>query len=53
MLLAAMRARRPTRDVDLLALQTPNDGEVIRALVVEIISEVEEDGLVLILKAQM
>jgi hypothetical protein len=46
MLLAAMRARRPTRDVDLLALQTPNDGEAIRTLVVEIMSEVEEDGLI-------
>lgn len=46
MLLAAMQARRPTRDVDLLALHTPNDVEVVRTLVVAVMSEAEDDGLV-------
>jgi hypothetical protein len=44
-LLAAFEARRPTRDIDLLALRTPNDMETIRELVAGIAAEPVEDGL--------
>lgn len=44
-LLAAFDARRPTRDVDLLALRTPNDVETVRELVAGIASEPVVDGL--------
>ena len=44
-LLAAFDARRPTRDIDLLALRTPNDVETVRELVAAIAAEPVEDGL--------
>lgn len=45
MLLAAFDARRPTRDVDLLALRFPGDTEGIRDLVVRIAGGDDDDGL--------
>lgn len=46
-LLAAMDARRPTRDIDVLALRTSNDVEAIRALVREVALIPLDDGLML------
>lgn len=45
MLLAALDERRPTRDIDLLALRTPRTVEAVRDLVIHIVREPEEDGL--------
>lgn len=45
-LLAAFDARRPTRDVDLLALRTSNQVEAVRDLIAGIASEPCDDGLV-------
>lgn len=45
MLLAAMDARRPTRDVDLLALRVSNDAIAIREIVVAIAAVDVDDGL--------
>jgi len=44
-LLAAFDARRPTRDVGLLALRTPNDMETVRQLVADVAARPIEDGL--------
>ena len=44
-LLVAFDARRPTRDIDLLALRTPSDAETVRELVAGIVAESVEDGL--------
>lgn len=44
-LLAAFDARRPTRDVDLLALRLPNEAQVVRDLVVAIAAEPADDWL--------
>lgn len=50
-LLAAFDARRPTRDVDLLALRTPNDVDAVRRIVAEVAAEEVQDGLVIDLDA--
>ncbi len=44
-LLAAFDARRPTRDVDLAAVDLANDVDDIRALVNEILAVARDDGL--------
>ncbi len=44
-LLAALDARRPTREVDLLALQTPDEIEAVRELVGEVALLQLDDGL--------
>jgi hypothetical protein len=44
-LLAAFDARRPTRDVDLAAVDLANDVDNIRALVNEILAVARDDGL--------
>lgn len=44
-LLAAFDARRPTRDVDLAAVDLANDVDEIRALVNEVLSIARADGL--------
>jgi hypothetical protein len=44
-LLAAFDARRPTRDVDLAAVDLANDVDDIRALVTEILAVARDDGL--------
>ena len=46
-LLAAMDARRPTRDVDVLALRASNDVEAVRVLVSEVVLLPLDDGLLL------
>ena len=46
MLLAAFELRRPTRDVDLLALRTDNDQEAIREIIRDITAADLGDGLV-------
>ena len=46
MLLAAFGLRRPTRDIDLLALRTDNDEEAIRNLVRDVAAVEIDDGLV-------
>jgi len=45
-LLAAFDARRPTRDIDLLALRTSKEVEAVRDLISGIASESCDDGLV-------
>ena len=45
LLLAAFDLRRPTRDVDLLALRTDNDPEIVGRLVVDVASVEIEDGV--------
>ena len=45
MLLAAFDLRRPTRDVDLLALRTPNETEAIRQLIAHVAGVELDDGL--------
>jgi hypothetical protein len=45
MLLAAFDLRRPTRDVDLLALRTPNETEAIRLLIAHVAAVELDDGL--------
>lgn len=45
-LLAAMDARRPTRDIDLLALRTSNEVRAIQALVHDVALVPLDDGLV-------
>jgi hypothetical protein len=45
MLLAAFDLRRPTRDVDLLALACDNDPFAVRALVVEVGATPDDDGV--------
>lgn len=45
-LLAAMDARRPTRDIDVLALRTSNEVEAVRALVHDVALAPLDDGLV-------
>lgn len=49
MLLAAFDLRRATRDVDLLALRTDNDPEVVERMIVEIASVGVDDGVVFLL----
>lgn len=44
-LLSAFDLRRPTRDIDFLALSTPNDAAAVRSLVVGIANEALNDGL--------
>jgi hypothetical protein len=44
-LLAVFDVRRPTRDVDLLGLRIPSDIDAVRALVVSVAEESEDDGL--------
>jgi hypothetical protein len=44
-LLAAFEARRPTRDVDLLAVRTPNEVSAVRDIVAAVASEPVEDGI--------
>jgi hypothetical protein len=46
MLLAAFDLRRPTRDVDLLALACDNDPAAVRAVVVEVGATPDHDGVV-------
>ena len=48
LLLAAFDLRRPTRDVDLLALRTDNDPEAVGRLIVEVASVDVEDGVVML-----
>lgn len=48
LLLAAFDLRRATRDVDLLALRTDNDPDVVARLIVEVASVEVEDGVVLL-----
>ena len=50
-LLAAFDARRPTRDVDLLALRVPDDPDAVRDLIVSVASTTIDDGLVFALDA--
>lgn len=50
-LLAAFEARRPTRDVDLLALRVPDDPDAVRDLIVSVASTPVDDGLVFALDA--
>lgn len=45
MLMAAFDARRPTRDIDLLALRTSGEAESVRALVIAIAAIGADDGL--------
>lgn len=45
MLLAAFEARRPTRDVDLLALHLPGEADAVRDMVVAIARAPVDDGL--------
>lgn len=45
MLLAALGERRPTRDVDLLALSVANDVDAVTSLVSEIVTVHVEDGV--------
>lgn len=45
LLLAAVDLRRATRDVDLLALRTDNDPEIVGRLVVDVASVEIEDGV--------
>ncbi|MBL8615674.1 MAG: nucleotidyl transferase AbiEii/AbiGii toxin family protein [Deltaproteobacteria bacterium] len=45
MLLAAFDLRRPTRDVDLLAIACDNDPFAVRALVVEVGATPDDDGV--------
>ena len=51
MLLAAFGLRRPTRDVDFLALRTANEEAAVRELVKEVASVEIDDGLVFRLEA--
>jgi hypothetical protein len=44
-LLAAYDARRPTRDVDLVAVDIANDLDVIRRMVNEVVAVERDDGL--------
>jgi len=46
MLLAAFDLRRPTRDLDFLALRTDNDELAVRQLVLDVASVDHDDGLV-------
>lgn len=46
MLLAAFELRRPTRDVDLLALRTDNDPRSVERLVADVVSVDLDDGVV-------
>lgn len=46
MLLAAFDQRRPTRDIDLLAMATTNDIDTIAALVRDVAGVVADDGVV-------
>lgn len=46
MLLAAFDARRPTRDVDLLALRVSADAEALRVLIHDVANVALDDGLV-------
>ena len=46
MLLAAFDARRPTRDVDLLALRVSADAEAVRVLIHDVARVALDDGLV-------
>ncbi|MCK6530446.1 nucleotidyl transferase AbiEii/AbiGii toxin family protein [Myxococcota bacterium] len=50
-LLAAFKARRPTRDVDLLALRVPDDPFAVRDLIVSVASTTLDDGLAFALDA--
>ncbi len=49
-LMAAFGARRPTRDVDLLAVDTSNDVDAVRALVLEVATLDLNDGVQIDLK---
>lgn len=51
MLLAAFDARRPTRDVDLLALRVSAEAETVRVLIHDVARVVVDDGLVFDLDA--
>lgn len=50
-LLAAFEARRPTRDVDLLALRVRDDPVAVRNLIVSVASTAMDDGLAFTLDA--
>jgi hypothetical protein len=48
MLPAVFEERRPTRDVDLLALATPNDVATVAAIIREVLSVPADDGVVFV-----